>query len=138
MKTIKYIFCFVFMIILSNTFVFAHSATITEIEGTTLEFGFSDGSIMAGAKVYIYDSNGENIAISKTNSKGIYDYAEFVDTAVEIVGNDGEGHIVSYDVVNKISENNHTNNNVIIVSVLSCVIVFGIIMVIKKKKNKNV
>lgn len=87
-----------FALMLCAVPAFAHNATVTETEGTVLEFGYSTGDIMSGARVYVYDADGEEIATGQTNSKGLFDYGDYVGEAFEITANDGEGHLATFEV----------------------------------------
>lgn len=87
-----------FALMLCAVPAFAHNATVTELEGTVLEFGYSTGDIMSGARVYVYDADGEELATGQTNSKGLFDYGEYVGDVAEVTANDGEGHLVTFEV----------------------------------------
>ncbi len=50
------------------------------------------------AKIVVQDADGEALGAGKTDSDGIYNYADYEGTAAKIIMNDGEGHLVEYDV----------------------------------------
>lgn len=77
---------------------FAHSLTIESLGGTYVSFSYSDGTVCKGAKIIVQDASGATIGSGKTNSSGVYNYAEFEGTAAKIVMNDGEGHVGDYVV----------------------------------------
>ena len=76
----------------------AHACVVEELGGTYLKFSYSDETPMNGAKIIVKDSSGETIGTDKTSKEGIYSYEEFVGQAAAVVVNDGEGHVLEYEV----------------------------------------
>lgn len=76
----------------------AHNASAVSLGGTYVQFSYSDGTLIKGAKIVVQDSNGETLGAGKTDSNGIYNYADYEGSAFKIIMNDGEGHMVEYTV----------------------------------------
>lgn len=80
------------------TAALAHACVVEELGGTYLRFSYSDGTVMSGAKIIVKDSSGETVGTSKTDKDGVYSYEEFADAAASVVVNDGEGHVLEYEI----------------------------------------
>jgi len=80
----------------------AHSCLATELGGTYVQFSYSDGTLIKGAKIIVQDAAGETLGTDKTNSNGVYNYADYADTAAKVIMNDGEGHVFEYEVPDEI------------------------------------
>ncbi|MCR4963719.1 MAG: hypothetical protein K6B40_07565 [Firmicutes bacterium] len=76
----------------------AHACVVEELGGAYLQFSYSDGTAMNGAKVIIQDAGGATLGTDKTSREGVYSYEEFAGQAAKVVVNDGEGHVVEYEV----------------------------------------
>ena len=80
------------------TVALAHACVVEELGGTYLKFSYSDETPMNGAKIIVKDANGETLGTDKTSKEGIYSFEEFADNAATVVVNDGEGHMLEYEV----------------------------------------
>ena len=80
------------------TTALAHNALAESLGGTYVQFSYSDGTAIKGAKIVVQDADGEALGAGKTDSDGIYNYADYEGKAAKIIMNDGEGHLVEYDV----------------------------------------
>ena len=84
--------------LLFTTTVYGHAATAESVGGTLVKFSYSDGTVINGARILVYDASGEQIGKGKTDKEGIFDYAEYAGQAASLYMNDGEGHAVTYEI----------------------------------------
>lgn len=97
-KTLTLLLLTVALVLGVSAAAWAHACVVEELGGTYLQFSYSDETPMNGAKIIVKDSGGETIGTDKTSKEGIYSYEEFVGQAAVVVVNDGEGHMLEYEV----------------------------------------
>ena len=97
-KTLILLLLTVALVLGVSAAAWAHACVVEELGGTYLQFSYSDETPMNGAKIIVKDSGGETIGTDKTSKEGIYSYEEFVGQAATVVVNDGEGHMLEYEV----------------------------------------
>lgn len=97
-KTLTLLLLTVALVLGVSAAAWAHACVVEELGGTYLQFSYSDETPMNGAKIIVKDSGGETIGTDKTSKEGIYSYEEFVGQAAAVVVNDGEGHVLEYEV----------------------------------------
>ena len=97
-KTLILLLLTVALVLGVSAAAWAHACVVEELGGTYLQFSYSDETPMNGAKIIVKDSGGETIGTDKTSKEGIYSYEEFVGQAAVVVVNDGEGHMLEYEV----------------------------------------
>ena len=88
----------VMLVCLSTQIVLAHACSYVELGGTKIQFIFSDGTPMSGAKIIVTGADEERLGTGITSKEGIYDYVDYAGAAVSIAANDGEGHMCTYEV----------------------------------------
>lgn len=149
MKKYNKIFLIVFASLLLNIkTAYAHACYVNELGGTYLQFTFSGGALISGARITVYDADGNQIGVGKTDSQGIYSYEKLIDNASKITMNDGQGHSVSYTVPDEIppitdktptpKEKSLTGGNTkktpIFIIVTSSFIIIILLIILKLKK----
>ena len=99
MKTVTAGFTVMLITVGLSFTVFAHNLTAEQKDGTTVQFAYSDGTVVKeGTKFFLLDENGERIAKGKVGEDGMFDYGEYIGIAASLELNDGDGHAVTFEI----------------------------------------